>query len=39
VSVPLADRIPDVYADPQKSPLRATVEAKSNEINFTLKRS
>lgn len=34
------DRIPNVYADPQNSPLTATVEAKSsNEINFDLKRN
>jgi hypothetical protein len=39
-SLPMADRIPEVYADPRNSPLRATVEAKSlNEINFDLKRS
>jgi hypothetical protein len=32
-------RIPDIYADPLKSPLTAKVEAKpSNEINFDLKR-
>jgi hypothetical protein len=39
-SVPPADRIPEIYSDGAKSPLRATVEAKSdNEINFELKRS
>jgi hypothetical protein len=39
LSLPAADRIPVIYADPQNSPLRATVEARSaNEINFDLKR-
>jgi hypothetical protein len=38
-SVSAADRIPEVYADPRKSTLRATVEPKSQEINFELKRS
>ncbi len=34
-----AERIPGVYGDFDKSPLRATVEAKTlNEIDFTLKR-
>ena len=39
LSVPLADRIPGIYADHYKSPLTAKVEAsKSNELNFDLKR-
>jgi hypothetical protein len=33
------DRVPEVYADSYKSPLRATVEAKSpNEIDISIKR-
>lgn len=32
------DIIPEIYSDHQKSPLTAKVEAKSNEINFDLKR-
>ena len=39
-AVAAADRIPLIYSDDQKSPLHATVEAKSmNEINFELKRT
>jgi hypothetical protein len=38
LSLPEADRIPAIYADSQNSPLTAKVEAKSNEINFELKR-
>lgn len=39
LSLPLADRIPENYADHYNSPLTAKVEAKSpNEINFHLKR-
>lgn len=35
-----AERIPAIYGDTYKSPLRAKVEAKDlNEINFTLDRS
>jgi hypothetical protein len=34
-----ADRIPDIYADHYNSPLRATVEAKENAIDFDLKRN
>ncbi|MDB5392098.1 MAG: hypothetical protein JWM11_7744 [Planctomycetaceae bacterium] len=30
--------IPAIYSDANKSPLNATVETKSNEINFQLKR-
>ena len=37
-SLPEADRIPEVYSDAYKSPLTAKVEAKSNEIDFDLKR-
>jgi hypothetical protein len=38
--VPPADRIPDIYSDPVRTPLTAKVEAKSpNEINLDLKRS
>lgn len=38
-AVPEADRIPAIYSDPQNSPLRAKVEAKSpNEIDFQLLR-
>lgn len=37
-SLPKEDRIPTIYADPQNSPLTATVEAKDNELNFDLKR-
>lgn len=33
-----ADRIPAIYSDYEKSPLTAKVEAKSNELNFNLKR-
>jgi hypothetical protein len=37
--VPVADRIPVIYADTYNSPLRAKVEARDvNEINFTLER-
>lgn len=39
LSVPAADRIPTIYADAQKSPLKATVEAKEmNNITLTLKK-
>lgn len=31
--------IPAIYSDPSKSPLRATVEPRSNEINFDLQRN
>jgi hypothetical protein len=34
-----ADRIPAIYSDSQNSPLKATVEAKAQEINFDLQRS
>ena len=37
-AVPMADRIPLVYASDRDSRLTATVEAKDNEINFELKR-
>jgi hypothetical protein len=39
-TLPVADRIPAIYADPTKSPLRATVEAQSeNKIDIELKRN
>lgn len=38
-TVAAADQIPAIYADSMKSPLRATVEEKTNEINFDLKRN
>jgi hypothetical protein len=38
LSVPVADRIPIIYASDQQSPLTAKIETKSNEINFDLKR-
>jgi hypothetical protein len=39
-TVKLEDRIPHVYGDGQNSPLKAKVEAKSdNELNFELKKS
>jgi len=38
-TVPPDLRIPSIYADHYKSPLRATVEAKNpNELNFELKK-
>lgn len=38
-SLPAADRIPDIYGDHYKSPLRATVEAKNpNKLDFDIKR-
>lgn len=38
-SVPVEQRIPLLYGDNQKSPLKATVEARAmNELNFDLKR-
>lgn len=36
--VPVADRIPLLYANDRESPLKAKVEAKPNEINFDLPR-
>lgn len=33
-----ADRIPAVYSDPARSPLRATVEAKDNALTLELRR-
>jgi hypothetical protein len=38
IDVPVADRIPIVYADTAKSPLTAKIEAKPNVIEFELKR-
>jgi len=38
MDVPVADRIPVVYADDRNSPLKATVETKPNVIDFDLKR-
>jgi hypothetical protein len=39
-AVPVAERIPAIYSDAQKSPLTAKVEPKDpNEINFDLKRA
>lgn len=37
-SVPVADRIPILYANDRQTPLTAKIEAKPNEINFELKR-
>src|SRR5947207_14268643 len=36
--VPEPDRIPPIYSDSLQSPLTATVEAKSNEIDLDLSR-
>ena len=36
--VPVADRIPLVYANDRESPLQAKVETKPNEINFDIPR-
>lgn len=33
-----ADRIPAIYSDPARSPLKANVEGKANELDFDLKR-
>jgi hypothetical protein len=38
MSVPQEEFIPMTYSDSQKSPLKATVEPRSNEINFDLQR-
>lgn len=38
-SLPAEDRIPTVYGDPYKSPLRATVVKGPNELNFDLARN
>ncbi|MCI0459851.1 MAG: hypothetical protein L0Z62_23115 [Gemmataceae bacterium] len=39
-SLPPAERIPLLYGDQDRSPLKATVEAKNpNELNFDLKRN
>lgn len=38
-SVSDEDRVPAGYGDPKTSPLRATIETKSNELHFELKRT
>ena len=38
VLVPKKDRIPFIYSDPANTPLKARVEADSNEIDFPLER-
>ena len=39
ITVPVADRIPVIYASDRDSPLTANIETKPNEINFDLKRT